>query len=97
MGKYDEPGRSAQASDVLMAELRSNQERFRLATEALVGFLYDYDLTTGLVERFGGLEELVGFKPTEILPLPSGGSSGFVRTTLAASWLMPREPSRVTR
>lgn len=62
--------RPARATDVLLPELQTHQERFRLATEALVGFLYDYDLTTGLVERFGGLEEVLGFKPAEISPSP---------------------------
>jgi PAS domain S-box-containing protein len=65
-----EPQRPARATDVLLPQLQTDQERFRLATEALVGFLYDYDLTTGLVERFGGLEEVVGFKPAEISPSP---------------------------
>lgn len=65
-----EPPRPARATDVLLPELQTDQERFRLATEALVGFLYDYDLTTGLVERFGGLEEVLGFKPAEISPSP---------------------------
>lgn len=50
--------------------LRKSEERFQLASEPLAAFLYDYDLTTGLVERFGGLEEVVGFKPTQIPPTP---------------------------
>jgi PAS domain S-box-containing protein len=68
--RVEPPQRPARATDVLLPELQTDQERFRLATEALVGFLYDYDLTTGLVERFGGLEEVVGFKPAKISPSP---------------------------
>jgi hypothetical protein len=37
-----EPQRPARATDVLLPELQTDQERFRLATEALVGFLYDF-------------------------------------------------------
>lgn len=65
-----EPQRPTRATDVLVPESHTDQERFRLVAEALVGFLYDYDLTTGLVDRFGRLEELLGFKPSEISPSP---------------------------
>ncbi len=42
--------------------LRATDERFRLATAALAGFLYDYDLTTGQVEHFGGMGDVLGFE-----------------------------------
>ena len=44
------------------------ESRLRLATEALAGFLYDWDLVAGRVERIGGLEALVGVHPDEVSP-----------------------------
>ncbi len=49
--------------------LRSSEERFRLATEAINGMIYDHDLCTGKVERSDGLVELLGIKPSEAPPL----------------------------
>jgi PAS domain S-box-containing protein len=56
----DEAGKALQATD----------ERFRLATEALAGFLYDYDLTTGRVEHFGGTGDVLGFETKDVPPNP---------------------------
>lgn len=52
----DEAGKSLLATD----------ERFRLATQALAGFLYDYDLTTGRVEHFGGTGDVLGFEMKDV-------------------------------
>jgi PAS domain S-box-containing protein len=49
------------------AALRASEQRFQLATEAVVGFLYDYDATTDRVQRFGGTEEALGFKLDEMI------------------------------
>jgi two-component system, chemotaxis family, CheB/CheR fusion protein len=46
--------------------LRESEERFRLATEAVNGMVYDWDLRTGRVERSTGLKELVGYPPEEV-------------------------------
>jgi PAS domain S-box-containing protein len=50
------------------AALRESEERFRLATEAMSGFIYDWDVRTGEVRRFGQVEEITGE--------PSGEGSG---------------------
>jgi PAS domain S-box-containing protein len=63
-------GRPPRASDAREAILLANDERFRLATEALAGFLYDYDLTTGCVEHFGGMEDVLGYGLSEVPPGP---------------------------
>jgi PAS domain S-box-containing protein len=43
------------------AALQRSEERLRLATGALAGFLYDWDPTTNHLEWFGGTEEILGF------------------------------------
>jgi PAS domain S-box-containing protein len=43
--------------------VRESEERFRLATEAMSGFIYDWDLRTSRVRRFGRVEEITG-EPT---------------------------------
>ena len=48
--------------------LRASEERFRLATESLAAFLYDWDPLTNRVEWFGGLEEVLGFRLEEVQP-----------------------------
>jgi PAS domain S-box-containing protein len=45
--------------------LRHSEERFRLATEALRGLVYDWDIAAGTVERSAGLLDLVGYTPEE--------------------------------
>jgi PAS domain S-box-containing protein len=53
--------------DVESAIARSD-ERFRLATRAMAGFLYDWDARTDRVDRMGGLYEVIGFTPEEAEP-----------------------------
>jgi PAS domain S-box-containing protein len=48
--------------------LQASEERFQLATEAVVGFLYDWDPVNDHVERFGGAERVFGFSLDELLP-----------------------------
>ncbi|MDI1484151.1 PAS domain-containing protein [Polyangium sp. y55x31] len=49
-----------------MAALRESEERFRLATEAIRGMVYDWDFPTNHVWRSGGLIEMLGFRPEEV-------------------------------
>jgi PAS domain S-box-containing protein len=62
------PGRweaaAATALSKSEAELRASEERFRLATEALAGFVYDTDLLTGEVQSFSGVDKILGFDPS---------------------------------
>ncbi|MFO1434597.1 MAG: PAS domain S-box protein [Candidatus Competibacteraceae bacterium] len=46
--------------------LRRANERFRLAEAAANGFVYDWDLTTGQVERTDGITRLLGYSPQEM-------------------------------
>ncbi len=46
--------------------LRLSEERFRLATEALDGVIYDWDIPKNLIFRSNGLYDLLGFQPDEI-------------------------------
>ena len=48
------------------AALEQSEERFRLATEALASVVYDWDPVHDRVECFGGLEEILGFRPDEV-------------------------------
>jgi PAS domain S-box-containing protein len=48
------------------AALQAGKERFRLATQALASFLYDWDPTSNETEWFGGLEHVLGFGLQEI-------------------------------
>jgi two-component system CheB/CheR fusion protein len=52
----------------LMGILQESEERYRLATEAVVGLVYDWDVRSGRVQRSGGLERLLGFGPREAEP-----------------------------
>ncbi|MEA2724752.1 MAG: hypothetical protein QOH59_2523, partial [Gemmatimonadales bacterium] len=54
------PGRASDA----------HEESFLLATEALAGFLYDFDIATGHVRRFGGSGDILGFTLGEVPPTP---------------------------
>jgi len=47
--------------------LRRSEERFRLATEALQGIVYDWDCSTGIVTRSAGLAGLIGI-PADAAP-----------------------------
>jgi PAS domain S-box-containing protein len=46
--------------------LRTSEERFRIAAEALEGIIYEYDLKANTVERSRGLFEVIGHRPEEI-------------------------------
>jgi PAS domain S-box-containing protein len=48
------------------AELKSSEERFRLASRAVPGMFYDWDLTTDLVFRTEGIYDLLGINQEEI-------------------------------
>ena len=48
------------------AALRASDERFRLASQALAAFLYDWNPVTNQLQWFGGVEEILGFKVDEI-------------------------------
>jgi PAS domain S-box-containing protein len=48
--------------------LDASEARFRLATEVLAGFLFDWDLATNRLRWFGGLEEVLGFGLDEVSP-----------------------------
>lgn len=44
----------------------TSEERNRLTAEALNGLLYDWDVTTGTIDRSIGLKQLLGFEPDEV-------------------------------
>ena len=48
------------------AALEQSEERFRLATEALASVVYDWDPVRDRVQCFGGLEEILGFRPDDV-------------------------------
>lgn len=48
------------------AELRQSEERFRLATRAVAGIVYDWNLQTNQVYRSEGLYSLLGVRPDQI-------------------------------
>jgi PAS domain S-box-containing protein len=45
--------------------LRRSEERFRLASQAVDGIVYDWDPRTGIVQRSGNIEKLLGVTPDE--------------------------------
>src|SRR5438874_2408955 len=45
--------------------LRQSEERFRLATEALDGVVYEWDVTAGVAARSAGIAEFLGWRPEE--------------------------------
>jgi PAS domain S-box-containing protein len=47
--------------------LRESEERFRLATEAMSGFVYDWDVRSRQVRRFGRVEEIIGDSPPDAM------------------------------
>jgi PAS domain S-box-containing protein len=57
---------SARSRALTEAALRTSEERYRLAAQAIQGMIYDWDFVTGRVERSQGLEELVGYRPDEV-------------------------------
>ncbi|HYF52006.1 MAG TPA: ATP-binding protein [Planctomycetota bacterium] len=52
------------------AELRVSNERYQLASAAVTGVMYDWDLKRGRVERSAGIQTLLGFQPGETEPTP---------------------------
>ncbi len=53
---------------ILMGVLQESEERYRLATEAVAGLVYDWDVRTGRVQRSRGLWPLLGYLPEEVEP-----------------------------
>jgi PAS domain S-box-containing protein len=53
------------------ATLRAGELRYRLATEAMAGYVYDADLGAGTVERTAGFTDVVGFAPGEAEATPT--------------------------
>lgn len=49
-------------------DLRRSEERFRLASEAIHGLVYDWDFATGATYRSAGLKDVLGFAPDEAEP-----------------------------
>jgi len=49
-----------------------SEERFRLASEAVDGLIYDVDLASGRVYRSPGISRTLGFAPEEFLPALDG-------------------------
>jgi PAS domain S-box-containing protein len=58
--------RARHALEAAHAALREANERFELATSAIAGFVYEFDVVTGHTSRSAGLEEVLGFKPAEV-------------------------------
>ena len=54
----------------LMGVLRESEERYRLATEAVAGLVYDWDVRCSRVQRSRGLWPLLGYLPEEVEPTP---------------------------
>ena len=57
---------SARSRSLTEAALRTSEERYRLAAQAMQGLIYDWDLTTDKVQRSSGLQALLGFKPEDV-------------------------------
>ncbi len=52
-------------------KLRESEERFRLATEAINGLIYDWDVPSETTRRSAGMAEFLGWRPEEV-PEASG-------------------------
>ncbi|MFO0850539.1 MAG: PAS domain S-box protein [Gemmataceae bacterium] len=50
--------------------LKASEERYRLATEAVRGLVYDYDIPRNRVVRSNGLRGLLGFSPGDVPNTP---------------------------
>jgi PAS domain S-box-containing protein len=57
--------------------LRASEERFRLASEAFQGLLYDVDLVKNTVYRSAGVTGLLGYTPEQI-PVEKGAWVGLI-------------------
>ena len=91
VGLLDEAGRFVQRigsltdiDDRKKAELglARSEERFRLASEAVDGLIYDLDVTTGHVYRSAGLTMTLGWSLDEIAPTAEAWAA-LVRRTIA--------------
>jgi PAS domain S-box-containing protein len=58
-----------EAAERMADALRASEERFRLASEAVNGFIYEVDVTTGRLVISPGLSDLLGFTPQEATDL----------------------------
>jgi PAS domain S-box-containing protein len=54
-----------EAAERSAAALRESEERFRLASEAVSGFIYEVDARTGVFAASPGILDLLGFFPAE--------------------------------
>ncbi|HEX8914356.1 MAG TPA: PAS domain S-box protein, partial [Humisphaera sp.] len=60
--------RGQEALRAAHAAARASEERFRLATEAMSGFVYDLDIATGHASRAGHVESVLGYPLGEVEP-----------------------------
>lgn len=72
------------------AAIRSSEQRFRLASEVLAGFLYDWDPVTNSLEWFGGTEEILGYRLDEISPSVAWWESRVHPDDVAHAWAAVR-------
>ena len=54
-----------EAAERSAAALQQSEERFRLASEAVTGFIYEMDVASGRVAVSPGLRELLGYEPED--------------------------------
>ena len=65
--------------------LRRSEDRFRIAAESMSDLVYDIDLRTGIVERFGGFLTAVGDGENSSPRLSKAGRTLSTRTIAIAS------------
>jgi hypothetical protein len=54
----------------VQAALLASEQRFRLATEGLASFVYDWHAATNAVQYFGSMDQVVGVQPQDAPPSP---------------------------